>query len=536
MLGGLAFALASSGLLFDSRLGPTFKFHFTGVRGPLDNLGGVSLSDIRLYDSQGQELPPTLINKVENEGGQNFVQEVSGVLVDSSLETKWLDLNYTADTVFASTVTITLEPGAPEPKSYDFYTAMGPIKRDPTIWAFSRLTACNDWYPLAVEEVARPPIARRVSYSTATGVRFTVPVLPLTPEEIAACTPPSAPPLPPASPPPPSPPPPSPPSPPAPPSPPSPPASPPPPAPPPSPPPPPPSPPSPPAPPFPPPAPSVYRFIFDKIRYPHKDSVQLADIRLFGPDDPNYERPLPVSFITESGGSGPSPNPREHAASAIDGNNQTKWLRVGIVSAGPCELTLSLDGPFYVKAYSFTTANDNEGRDPTHWQFGSIGTDGAFNLMSETEDHLPPTGLPGSRYTSYGYFDAINPPPPPIAPSPPPRPQLPPGNGDLSAQAFGAFELHFVSVRGQGGIVQSDNGISLGEVKLFDVFGFQIPVASAEVPGGDSPPTEGPDKLIDGFLTTKWFEPRTPTVEAPVVVRRCIYIYTCVYMYIILCI
>eukprot|EP00962_Isochrysis_galbana_P012687 scaffold3601_cov101-Isochrysis_galbana.AAC.1 len=189
MLGALACALASSGLVFDSSLGPNFRFDFTGVRGPLNNLGGISLTEIRLYDAQGVLLPPEAIHKVENEGGGHFPQEVPASLVDGRLDTKWLDLEFITGETTASSLSITLVAGAPEPKSYDFVTAMVQIKRDPTVWSFSRLTPCNDWYPLASVEVLSPPLARRVPYATVTGGRFAIPELPLTDEELIACTP-----------------------------------------------------------------------------------------------------------------------------------------------------------------------------------------------------------------------------------------------------------------------------------------------------------------------------------------------------------
>ncbi|CAJ1450014.1 unnamed protein product, partial [Effrenium voratum] len=92
---------------------------------------------------------------------------------------------------------------------------------------------------------------------------------------------------------------------------------------------------------------------------------------------------------------------------AIDGNSATKWFDY---QRGA--LVVQLSSPALVEAFSFTTANDFEDRDPLQWTLeGSV--DGAywFSLHSQQTDFATPsTRSTGSGWIVFGediYSDAV---------------------------------------------------------------------------------------------------------------------------------
>ena len=131
--------------------------------------------------------------------------------------------------------------------------------------------------------------------------------------------------------------------------------------------PPPPAPPSPPAPPpLAPPAGDTYTFVFDAVRGPGSDGVQLSEVVL-------YDVAGGVLGVANASATDARQvlNRYQLAPNAIDGSMETKWLDGG-VSKGISTLQLTLHNPAVVGWYEFFTANDVPKRDPVSWTFGVV--------------------------------------------------------------------------------------------------------------------------------------------------------------------
>ena len=221
--------------------GDTYQFVFTSVRGGITTL---SLSEIRFFDADGQEIP---IESASNPGGlAGNVQETPAAAIDGDLGTKWLDVNFYNSTVLWLNVS--------QPThivQYELFTTAAPqfggeqanLARDPTGWEFGILRG-GGLEVLSSVVGAAAPTARSTSYG-----RFWT-ILP-PPSPPATPPPPSLPPLPslpPSFPSPPQPP------------------------------------PSPPNPPLPPTG-SVYQFVFSSVRgssyTPPTKALSLSEIRLY---------------------------------------------------------------------------------------------------------------------------------------------------------------------------------------------------------------------------------------------------------------
>ncbi|KAL1518631.1 hypothetical protein AB1Y20_002919 [Prymnesium parvum] len=170
------------------------------------------------------------------------------------------------------------------------------------------------------------------------------------------------------------------------------------------------------------------RFRFSRVRHASRE-CSLQEVQLFALG----EDPVPISHVANPGGSSP---PRQGPANLADGelsSTHSKWVDLNMAAAGSSTLELTLASPQPLRAYTFWTANDNPGRDPTAWQV-FWATPRGWLLADEQHDFPAPL----ARHASYGPFAlaraAPTPPlllaapsaasPPPLGPPPPPRRRL----------------------------------------------------------------------------------------------------------------
>ena len=134
----------------------------------------------------------------------------------------------------------------------------------------------------------------------------------------------------------------------------------------------------------------------------------------------------------------------DEAAQAVYYFNKADGTRSSI-------LRLQLAEPAYVASYALVTGPQQDGRDPTGWEFGlwyeSSQTFAALGVQAVD----PPTG----RVATYGRFWTIAPPAPPSPPAPPRPPPLPPTAGLV-------YQFVFDAVRGP-----AVDGIQLSQIVLY---------------------------------------------------------------------
>ena len=311
-----------------------------------------------------------------------------------------------------------------------------------------------------------------------------------------------------------------------------------------------PSPPSPPSPPPPPPPPPPsppspppgvdYVFSFTAARggASRPDAgLQLAEVTL-------YAATGATITIAGATSSAVPEYPQQGASAAVDGAVATKWFSPSATAS----LTVSVPaGSAALASYTFTTANDFACRDPASW---TVSSGGSVIGVS------PPMQLPTARGTAsiMYYITSLSPPyqfttandnPQRIsgrvgddddssrttlqrrsARRPTPRPTLPcpgPRIGSLVyliAAAFAAGAAASVAAHRHGrwhhlhghADPLADAGArrrhpAVG-IALYDQFNAPITIASVTNPGGSNPADdrEGANSLIDGSLTTKWFD------------------------------
>ncbi|KAL1499234.1 hypothetical protein AB1Y20_013739 [Prymnesium parvum] len=489
------------------------QFRFTAVRDIATSF--VSLAEVILYDDRGSRIP--LVQALNPGGTHANLLEGPSYLIDGSINTKWLDTNFSDGESL-------LQLRLPEPKyvySYELITSTGDNnanrRRDPTAWEFGilRNTQGGAGRTFEVQHVVvgvTPPFNRSTSYGVF-WVWSPPPSPPLRPSRPPEPPRPPSPPGPPPAPPPAIPAPRSPPAPPSSPKPPAPPPAPlnPPPPPRPGPPPSPPLPPPPAAPPAPPPLPplspsplnpppvppfppqpplfppprleSVYQFRFTSVRDPDTTVVSLSEVVLLDAEGQQV-------IITEAiNPNGTIPNPLEQPSSLIDGSKITKWVDASFF--GQSVLQLVLPQAQFIASYELVTATGdfpaNRNRDPTAWEFGVVPSGGSFEVLSVVTGVTPPD----ARSTSYGVFYAIWPPPSP--PTPPPPPSFPSGT---------RYQFIFSSIRDPTSSV-----LALAEVLLFGLDGEQVPVLEALNPGGGvASSSQLAGAVIDGWNGSKWLD------------------------------
>ena len=144
------------------------------------------------------------------------------------------------------------------------------------------------------------------------------------------------------------------------------------------------SPPSPPNPPSPPEG-QTWRFVFNEVRGPLADGVQLSQIRLYGEGrDAEGER-VPLEVVGATNPGRPYKYGQEVFPNLFDHNATTKWFDGSMASGDafrPAEVILLLTEPQRVLEYELFTADDNRKRDPVSWTF-SLLSGGEFVVQSE---------------------------------------------------------------------------------------------------------------------------------------------------------
>ena len=168
---------------------PTYVLSITAVRDS-SRTDAAALGEIRFYSATGALLP--ILNAESPDGesprGQGPLQAIDGD--DSSM---WIDLNFRDRG--QSILRLTLR-GYEQVAAYEFITGRDALKRDPTSWVLSVVTAAGTLMPLSIHFGVTPPAERSTSYGSAfDGTHLTWP--PPSPQE-----PPQLPPWPPAIPPP----------------------------------------------------------------------------------------------------------------------------------------------------------------------------------------------------------------------------------------------------------------------------------------------------------------------------------------------
>ena len=167
-------------------------------------------------------------------------------------------------------------------------------------------------------------------------------------------------------------------------------------------------------------------FLFHATRWPGHE-IALQEIQLFA----GGNRLIPVSGATNPEGSSPAAN---QPSNVVDGNltfPRSKWVDVNMVHRGTSMLVLRLAAAQRVEEYSFWTANDNPGRDPTAWQLHAL-VNGEWHVIDERRNIVPPkarlatygvmTLLPSSSPELTGISTTPSPPAPPTPTSVPPPP------------------------------------------------------------------------------------------------------------------
>lgn len=138
-----------------------YKFEFNGVRSPEEGAGGIQLSQLKVYDTAGDELT---IAALANPGGldptRRGTQGPEQLLV-ATTRSKWIDMNFEAND-FKSELVITLATTATI-HTYEFFTAHDVPQRDPVSWSFYRLSGDTP-VPLSTVSNWPAPQAREASY------------------------------------------------------------------------------------------------------------------------------------------------------------------------------------------------------------------------------------------------------------------------------------------------------------------------------------------------------------------------------------
>ena len=302
---------------------------------------GIQLSGIKLYDDAGEEIEVASVENVGGDHGKHANDDVAyppSHLIDGDPGTKWYMTNFN-EGMPASIVLRLKEPA--HVARYEFITAPDVHKRDPVSWTFKKLSADGAEETLSVQDDFHPPQERGVGFSTGE---------PVVDGAAAAGLPAVMPPPPPPS-------------------------------------------------PSHPPAEvgevsDTYVFVFDAVRGPTLDGIQLSGVVLYDATDAE----VTIVDASNPGGSNLD-GATQGAMKLIDGDNTTKWYsaeshlkKEGIHKEGPAYLVLKLASPTFVARYKLVTADDNPARDPAGWRFG-IASDPAHPTEMESFHELSKVAL-----------------------------------------------------------------------------------------------------------------------------------------------
>lgn len=384
------------------------------------------------------------------------LDNVGGILKSSESPSKLFDGDTGTkwlDSNFASNGKSVLELTLPEGKpvtSYRFTTANDAKKRDPINWTIRKRNKCGHWEIVAGVEDSRPPTARKTHYSSELMKVADVQALPPGAGQVGEFCEHS----------------------------------------------------------------DRIRFAFTDTRGPFKDSVSIAEVRLF---DESGARLLVKSAKVFDGGLS---NPAEDGpANVFDDDPTTKWKDK---NWGEAILELTLTKPEKVARYEFTTAKDNlPYNDPAAWSvLRSTHVEGLWvNCSSVRMGELLAYPEVNDRGASYPMMWRTLPPPapqippspsrPPSPPPPPKTPPLPPyipgttlpPSAPSPPPAYEALRFSFLRTR------DSTKGLALSELMLYDERNVKVQVAEATVLDPIAwNNAEQVQNLVDGDLTSKFLD------------------------------
>ena len=534
-LASLALSLAWLGGVV-AALPVELSFNFTAVRNPAAGEGGIQLSEVKLFDAEGNQVE---VFNFSNPGGQNPSNQPPSMLFDGETSTKWMDYHS-----FSETGSALLNLSAMAfPASYQLFTANDQDRRDPTAWTLSARSVCGWWVSLGhtacgdvvctavncgdVSTVC--PSAREANYSEVVIPSYTITSASgvFDPFDTATCG-----------------------------------------------------------------HSNVYRMVLTKVRDNNPnvpgDEVQLSDVIFY---DTSGGRVDPTT-VTNPGGRDPL---RQTDFQGVDkvhdsAGNETKWTDIRFHRNGNSTLIFGFSQLFVLGSYDLALGSGEHFRDPVSWRLDKMNGFGQWVTISSVSD-LYDTPEEDGHYLG-PFSTTIMPPPPPAPPvppspaptppPPPPPPTAPPpsptppaspgtvyafdftanrlmceqpglrealGLGESEADALfsstdanGDNEIsrdelrQFLFATGYGyawatadslfdtldgnfdGAVSRDElhegyessdaeaylTIQLGGLALYDANGAKVDVLSAASPGHEPPyPNQGADKLIDDSMTTK---------------------------------
>ena len=329
-----------------------YYFDFTAVR-DMSNNDGVQLSEIKIYDTSGAEVP---IVAVSNPDGLTVrASEYPSNLIDGDLSTKWHDGTPTPNLIILKLSSETTVA------SYELFTANDPVRRDPVSWTFGILRD-GVREPLSDVTDQNPTLTRGASYGAPYVSKFPPPPSPM----------PASPPSPPMQPQPPA---------------------------------------------FPPRVPhpneAIYEFVFSSVASSPVDGVQLSALVMY---DFN-RNPLPIVSITNIDGASPTNEQPSNlynyqayptlATGLSNTINTTKWIDLNIASTGSSTLRIQLAAPRNLVSYVLYAAKDTPRRDPTSCEVRVISASGVTTTL-HTLSHLQP---PSERSSPYDEVFLVAPPP-----------------------------------------------------------------------------------------------------------------------------
>ena len=285
-----------------------------------------------------------------------------------------------------------------------------------------------------------------------------------------------------------------------------------------------------------------FRFTPTELRNTNgANSVQIAEIQFF-----QSGALLTGATATNPGGDNPG---NESPAEAVDNNPDTKWLNFNKFNPLIVDFGTSVQSD----AYSLTTANDAEERDPVSWTL-----DGSNDLLNWSPlDTREGEAVPTERFTEtpkFGYPLAADAqvltfyPTPAIVETGKQTTLTWTTNGattiNLDGQAVaasgersvsptttttytlvatgpdnipstrtttvtviepGLFQFRFYRFRATE-LRGNDNSVQIAEFQMLDDNGERLGGANATNPGGDNPGGEGPQQGNDNDLSTKWLD------------------------------
>ena len=180
----------------------------------------------------------------------------------------------------------------------------------------------------------------------------------------------------------------------------------------------------------------TYRFVFDGLRGPGVDGIQLSEVRALPARSParatcappcrrfcrfpreralalppNFapRRPPPaltalacaqiklfdptgaeITGLSAANPGGIMSNKANVASNLVDGSTASKWFDEAIVGTGTSVVVLTLPAPAEVASYELYTGHDVPKRDPSSWRLERVTPGGEVELMSTVRNANPP--------------------------------------------------------------------------------------------------------------------------------------------------